>query len=79
MRQYRRQNLRRQGFATFLPTEEQTLQKNGKFITTSRPLFPGYIFVAFDIAHGLWRRVKSTYGIAQLVNFGENRRRYRPI
>lgn len=64
-------NLQRQGFRTFLPMEEQTRQHNGKFITTRQPLFPGYIFVAFDVAYGLWRRVKSTYGVTRLVNFGE--------
>lgn len=63
-------NLKRQGFQTFLPLEEETRQRNGKFITTDRPLFPGYIFVAFDAAHGLWRKVNSTYGITRLISFG---------
>ena len=63
-------NLKRQGFQTFLPTNDETRQRNGKFVTTKRPLFPGYIFVAFDVAHGLWRIVNSTYGITRLVSFG---------
>lgn len=64
-------NLRRQGFTTFLPLEEETRQSNGKFVTVMRPLFPGYIFVAFDVARGLWRTVNSTYGITRLVSFGK--------
>ncbi len=64
-------NLKRQGFNTFLPLEEETRQRNGKFITAMRPLFPGYIFVAFDVARGLWRTVNSTYGITRLVSFGK--------
>lgn len=64
-------NLKRQGFKTFLPLQEQTQQRRGKFVTVMQPLFPGYIFVAFDIAHGLWRTVNSTYGIARLVTFGK--------
>jgi transcriptional antiterminator RfaH len=64
-------NLKRQGFQTFLPTEEETRQRSGKFVTTMRPLFPGYIFVAFDVARGLWRMVNSTYGITRLVGFGK--------
>ena len=64
-------NLKRQGFRTFLPLEEETRQRNGKFVTAMRPLFPGYIFVAFDVARGLWRMVNSTYGITRLVNFGK--------
>ena len=64
-------NLKRQGFQTFLPLEEETRQRNGKFVTAERPLFPGYIFVAFDAARGLWRNVNSTYGITRLVSFGK--------
>lgn len=64
-------NLKRQGFKTFLPLEEETRQRNGKFVTAMRPLFPGYIFVAFDAARGFWRTVNSTYGITRLVCFGK--------
>jgi transcriptional antiterminator RfaH len=64
-------NLKQQGFQTFLPLEEETRQRNGKFVTTDRPLFPGYIFVAFDVDRGLWRQVNSTYGITRLVSFGK--------
>lgn len=64
-------NLKRQGFKTFLPMEEETHQRNGKFVTAMRPLFPGYLFVVFDVARGLWRTVNSTYGITRLVSFGK--------
>lgn len=64
-------NLKRQGFKTFLPMEEETRQRNGKFVTANKPLFPGYIFVALDVAQGLWRTVNSTYGITRLVSFGK--------
>lgn len=65
-------NLRRQGFDTFLPMEEETRQRSGKFVTTKRPLFPGYIFVAFDANRGHWRSVNSTYGVTKLVSFGKD-------
>ena len=64
-------NLGRQGFRTFLPMEEETRQRNGKFVTANKPLFPGYIFVALNVATGLWRTVNSTYGITRLVSFGK--------
>ena len=64
-------NLQRQGFKTFLPLEEKTRQRNGKFVCTTSPLFPGYIFVAFDVSSGLWRTVNSTTGITRLVSFGK--------
>ena len=63
-------NLKRQGFKPFLPMEEETRQHNGKFVTAMRPLFPGYIFVAFDVTRGFWRTVNSTYGITRLVSSG---------
>jgi transcriptional antiterminator RfaH len=64
-------NLKRQGFATFLPLEEETRQQRGKFVTSPKPLFPGYIFVAFDPACGHWRSVNSTQGVTKLVSFGK--------
>jgi transcriptional antiterminator RfaH len=62
-------NLTRQGFRTFLPTEEVTRERQGKFVTAHRPLFPGYIFLSFDIKEGHWRKVNSTFGISRLVSF----------
>lgn len=64
-------NLARQGFQTFLPTEHVLRRERGKFITVLRPLFPGYIFVAFDSAGGHWRAINSTNGITRLVSFGK--------
>ncbi len=63
-------NLRRQDFQTFLPLHEKTKRKAGRFTTTLRPLFTGYLFMAFDASKGGWRAVNSTYGITRLVNFG---------
>ncbi|MDD7971973.1 transcription termination/antitermination protein NusG [Roseinatronobacter alkalisoli] len=63
-------NLARQGFRTFLPLHEETKRARGKFRTQQSPLFPGYVFVEFDLSHGSWRTVNSTYGITRLVSFG---------
>lgn len=63
-------NLKRQGFVTFLPLEEETRKRGGKFVTAMRPLFPGYIFVAFNPARGHWRAINATQGITRLVSFG---------
>jgi transcriptional antiterminator RfaH len=64
-------NLKRQGFETFLPMEEETRSRGVRFVTTQRPLFPGYMFVGFDIDKGLWRAVNSTHGVTRLVSFGK--------
>ncbi|WP_341863262.1 transcriptional activator RfaH [Gymnodinialimonas sp. 57CJ19] len=65
-------NLLRQGFETFLPLEEATQARNGSFVTTHRPVFPGYIFVAVNAAQGAWRAINSTQGITRLVSFGHD-------
>ncbi len=62
-------NLRRQNFQTFLPMQEETKRRSGQFITTLRPLFSGYLFVAFDISKGGWSAINNTYGVTRLVNF----------
>jgi transcriptional antiterminator RfaH len=67
-------NLRRQRFQTFLPLREETKRKSSRFITTLRPLFKGYMFVAFDTAKGGWRAINSTYGVSRLVSFGNEPR-----
>ena len=63
-------NLARQGFRIFLPMQEETRRARGRFVIQMRPLFPGYLFVALDMAQGGWRAVNSTYGITRLVSFG---------
>ena len=64
-----KKNLTRQGFETFLPLYETTSQKASRFVSTSRPLFPGYMFVAFDKAEAKWNKINNTYGVSRLVTF----------
>lgn len=65
-------NLDRQGFHYFLPMQEETRRRRGRFMNVLRPLFPGYIFIAFDPEKGLWRKINSTTGVARLVSFGKS-------
>jgi len=64
-------NLQQQGFRTFLPIEDSTKRVRGKFVSAPRPLFPGYVFVAFNTGAGHWRTINSTNGITRLVSFGK--------
>jgi len=62
-------NLNQQGFETFLPFEEVTKYKNKQLISTQRPLFPGYMFVAFERENTSWYKINNTYGVSRLVTF----------
>ena len=64
-------NLRRQGFATYLPRYQRTRRHGRKVELVSKPLFPRYIFVGFDVAHDRWRAIQSTFGVSNLVFAGE--------
>ncbi len=65
-------NLRRQGFETFLPLQEITKRKPSKFTTQLRPLFPGYMFVSFNLTQDpsqvSWQKINSTMGVSRLVS-----------
>ena len=62
-------NLHRQGFETFLPTQDVTQRHSTKFVQQRRPLFPGYMFVSFALDTAPWRKINSTVGVARLVSF----------
>ena len=62
-------NLSRQGFETFLPLHDTTSRKLSRFINTSRPLFPGYMFIKFDRAESKWHKINNTYGVSRLITF----------
>ena len=59
--------LRRQGFAVFLPGRRFTRRHARKFDTVLRPLFPGYLFVHLDLDRDRWRSVNGTLGVVRLV------------
>ena len=62
-------NLNRQGFETFLPLHDTTSRKLSRFISTAKPLFPGYMFVKFDRAESDWHKINNTYGVSCLITF----------
>ena len=60
-------NLKRQGFETFYPLLENTKRTNSRFKNSFLPLFPGYIFVSFNIEDNRWIKIKYTIGISRIV------------
>ena len=62
-------NLNRQGFETFLPLHDATSRKLTRFISTSKPLFPGYMFIRFNKVESKWHKINNTYGVSRLITF----------
>jgi len=62
-------NLTQQGFEVFLPLHDTTSRKLSRFINTSKPLFPGYMFIRFNRAESKWHKINSTYGVSRLITF----------
>ncbi len=64
-------NLGRQNVVVFLPLYEATRRSKGKFVTSSKPLFPGYLFIAQSVNDRQWQAINNTRGISKLVCFGD--------
>lgn len=65
------ENLRRQGFETYLPRYLKRRRHARKLDFVAKPLFPRYMFVAIDTATQRWRSVQSTFGVSRLVTNAE--------
>jgi len=66
------ENLRRQGYETYLPRYLKRRRHARKVDFTAKPLFPRYMFVAIDIATQRWRSVQSTVGVSRLITNGDS-------
>ncbi len=65
------ENLRRQGYDIYLPRYLKRRRHARKVDFVARPLFPRYMFVAFDVATQRWRSIQSTSGVSRLVTNGD--------
>ena len=60
-------HLHRQNFQTFAPELECTTTRAGMTRRIRKPLFPGYIFVSFDVSNPRWAAINATRGVARLI------------
>ena len=60
-------HLLRRGFEVYMPRFRKLRRHARKTELVVRPLFPRYLFVAFDQAAGSWHAVRSTIGVSNLV------------
>ncbi len=64
-------NLVRQGFEAYLPRFRKWRRHARRSERVAVPLFPRYLFVAFDQATAHWRAIHSTFGVQHLVCNGD--------
>jgi transcriptional antiterminator RfaH len=63
-----------QGFEAYLPVYRRRIRHAGRASIVLRPLFPGYLFVRFDLEVSRWRSVNGTLGVRQILSDGEQPR-----
>jgi transcriptional antiterminator RfaH len=65
------ENLRRQKFETYCPLMRKRIRHARREHEALRPLFPSYVFAKLDPKMNRWRSIASTFGVKQLIAFGE--------
>jgi transcriptional antiterminator RfaH len=65
------ENLRRQGYETYLPLIHKLSRRGGRRIASIGPMFPRYLFIRLDEKTDNWGPIRSTLGVASLVRFGQ--------
>jgi transcriptional antiterminator RfaH len=65
-------NLERQGYECFLPMLAVEILRQGALTMVDEPLFPRYLFIHLDSGESEkgWGPIRSTYGVSQMVTFG---------
>ena len=67
-----KKELERQDVIVFLPLYRHEIMKNGKKVIKDEPLFSMYLFINFDPTKTYWSSIRSTRGVASLVQFGSD-------
>ncbi|TIN26426.1 transcription termination/antitermination NusG family protein [Mesorhizobium sp.] len=63
--------LRLQGFHPFIPRCEKTIRHARRIETRPAAYFPGYMFIALDVALQRWRSVNGTFSVRSLIMQGD--------
>ena len=65
------ENLRRQGFYSWLPRFRRPRKHARRTDHVLAPLFPGYLFVRLDPEIERWRSINGTFGVVRLLCNGD--------
>lgn len=60
-----------QGFEVYVPVIAKTRRHARRVDTVKSPMFPRYVFIAFDVELQPWRSINGTVGIGHLIVQGE--------
>lgn len=63
-------NLVRQAYVVYLPRVRLMRKRQGRQVAVIEPLFPRYLFIHLDTQSDNWGPIRSTFGVASLVRFG---------
>jgi len=63
------QNLERQRYECYAPSQAVERWRNGRRCAVSEPLFPGYLFIHLDRVNDNWQPIRSTRGVNGIVSF----------
>lgn len=66
-----RAHLEAQGIESYYPMVEIEKLRRGKRVPVREPMFPNYLFIYVDLELVPPIRIKSTRGIARIIQFGE--------
>ena len=72
------ENLLRQGYEVYLPVMRQFRRRAGRRVTAITPMFPRYLFIHLSTDMDNWSPIRSTRGVASLVQFGQRPGRVPP-
>ena len=60
-----------QGFEVYLPTVSKVRKHARRKEVVRIPFFPRYLFVRLDLDSQRWHSINSTFGVKNIVSFGE--------
>ena len=64
-------NLVQQGYQIYMPQYRKRRRHARRVDVVSRPLYPRYLFVAFDPSSKGWRAINSTLGVSNIISVGD--------
>jgi len=68
---YAEEQLNNQGYVTYRPLAVKKGRHRGKLTKLTESLFPRYLFIKLSRVEDNWAPIRSTYGVAGLVRFGD--------